>query len=218
MRTSITLAVAAAALAMVATPGTGMAQSMQTHTGGAEHGGAISTPEFVKHAAQGGMAEVSIGKLAADKASDPDVKQFAQRMVDDHSTANAELTGLASSKGIQLPANPDPKNQALMDRLAKLSGPEFDRAYMQAMVTDHDHDVSEFRTYSQHGTDPDVKAWAARTLPTLEEHQQMAKTTVAKVGGATRTGKSSTIKGSSEAARSTGSRATAKGTNPPPTQ
>lgn len=215
MRTSIILTAAAAALALVATPGIGTAKSMQKHTGGAEHGGTISTPEFVKHAAQGGMAEVSIGKLAADKASDPDVKQFAQRMVDDHSKANADLTGLASSKGIQLPANPDPQQQALMDRLAKLSGAEFDRAYMEAMVTDHDHDVSAFRTYSQHGTDPDVKAWAARTLPTLEEHQQMAKTTVAKVGGGTRTGKSSTIKGS-QASGSTGARATAKGSNEAP--
>jgi putative membrane protein len=193
---------------------------MHKHTGGAQHGGAISMPEFVKHAAQGGMAEVSLGKLAADKASDPDVKQFAQRMVDDHSKANAELTGLASSKGILLPANTDPKNQALMDRLAKLSGSEFDRAYMHAMLTDHDHDVSEFRAYAQRGTDPDVKAWAAKTLPTLEEHDQMAKTTVAKIDTGNKSahaGKSSTIKGS-QASRSTGSRSTAQEANPPPTR
>lgn len=212
MRTSITVTVAAAALALVATPGIGAAKSPQH-----QQTSATSTQDFVKHAAQGGMAEVSISKLAADKASDPDVKQFAQRMVDDHSKANAELTGLASSKGILLPSSPDPKHQALMDRLAKLSGPEFDRTYMQAMVADHEHVVSAFRAYEQHGTDPDVKAWVAKTLPTLEEHDHMAKTTVAKVGGAGKwgqMGKSSTIKGSSHASGSTGSRSTAEGSSP----
>jgi putative membrane protein len=206
MRTSITLTLAGAAMAMVAMPGTGSAKDMQhKHTGAAHHAGAMSTQDFVKHAAQGGMAEVSLGKLAADKATDPDVKQFAQRMVDDHSKANEELTNLATAKGMQPPPSPDAQQQALMDRLGKLSGPAFDRAYMQAMVGDHNHDVSEFRTFAQRGTDPDVKAWAAKTLPTLEEHQQLAKTTAAKIGAgnkSARTGKSSTIKGTSAAQRS----------------
>ena len=101
-----------------------------------------------------------------------------------------------------------------MDRLGKLSGPEFDRAYMQAMVTDHNHDVSAFQKYSRSGSDPEVKAWAAKTLPTLEEHQQMAKQAAAKVGAGTQTGKSTTIRGSSHAAGSTGStRRTARGSS-----
>ena len=207
MRTSITITMAAAALALVAAPGTGMAKTMHGKHGGAQHAkaGAKGTQEFVKHAAQGGTAEVALGKMAADKAADPDVKQFAQRMVDDHSKANDEITNLATSKGIQAPTNPAAKEQALMDRLGKLSGPEFDKAYMQAMVTDHDHDVSEFQKYSRSGSDPELKAWAAKTLPTLEEHQQMAKQTAAKVGAGTQTGKSTTIRGSSHAAGATSS-------------
>ena len=217
MRTSITITMAVAALTLVAAPGTGTAKTMHgKHSGSAQHAksGASATQQFVKHAAQGGTAEVSLGKMAADKATDPDVKQFAQRMVDDHSKANDELTNLASSKGIQAPTNPDPKEQALMDRLGKLSGAEFDKAYMQAMVSDHNHDVSEFQKYSRSGSDPEVKAWAAKTLPTLEEHQQLAKQTAAKVGAGTRTGKSTMIRGSSHAAGSTSStRKTAEGTS-----
>jgi len=216
MRTSITVTLtAAAAAAILAAPATGMAKSMQHKSGSAQHSkSAANTQEFVKKAAQGGMAEVSLGRLAADKATNPDVKQFGQRMVDDHSKANDELTNLASSKGIQPPADPDPKHQALMDRLGKLSGAEFDRAFMQAMVADHNHDVNEFRTYSQRGSDPEVKAWAAKTLPTLEQHQQMAKQTAAKVGAGQQTGKTSTIRGSSSASRGTGShRTTAQGSS-----
>ena len=209
MRTSMMVTLAAA-LALATAPGNSNAKDMPKHGGNAQHstGSAPSnTQDFVKHAAQGGMAEVSLGKLAADKASDPDVKQFAQRMVDDHSKANDELTSLAGSKGMQPPASPDPKHQAVMDRLGKLSGAEFDRAYMQAMVGDHDHDVNAFRAYSQRGTDPEVKAWAAKTLPTLEEHQELAKTTAAKVGAGGKTahsGNSSTIKGTGTAQRSKG--------------
>jgi putative membrane protein len=215
MQTSITLMAAAAALTLTAAPGAGMADTQQgKHSGTGMHAkssGPTTTPEFVKHAAQGGMAEVALGRLAADKATNPDVKQFGQRMVDDHSKANEELTSLASSKGIQPAASADPKHQALMDRLGKLSGAEFDKAYMEAMVQDHDHDVSAFRTYSERGADPEVKAWAAKTLPTLEEHQQLAKQTAAKVGAGTQTGTSSTIRGSDQAARSSNRRTTAQG-------
>ncbi len=214
MRISITITMAVAALALVAAPGTGTAKTMHKHSGSAQHakGAAPATQDFVKHAAQGGTAEVALGKMAADKASDPDVKQFAQRMVDDHSKANDELSSLATSKGMQAPTTPPAKEQALMDRLGKLSGAAFDKAYMQAMVTDHNHDVSEFQKYSRSGSDPEVKAWAAKTLPTLEEHQRMAKQTAAKVGAGTQTGKSTMIHGSSHAAGSTGStRKTAEG-------
>src|SRR5689334_13843978 len=123
---------------------------------------------FVTKAAIGGMAEVKLGTLAKEKASNADVKAFGQQMVDDHSKANDELKQLASSKGITLPTDLDAKNQAEYDRLSKLSGAEFDRMYMQHMVSDHKEDVSEFRRESQRGSDPDVKAWAGKTLPTLE--------------------------------------------------
>src|SRR4051812_15894337 len=138
-----------------------------------------ASPEqhFIMEAANGGLAEVELGRLATEKASKDEVKKFGQRMVDDHGKANDELKTLAQNKKVALPTDLDPKDKALHDKLAKLSGPAFDRAYMQAMLADHQKDVSEFRTESKSGTDADVKAWAAKTLPTLEDHLKMARDT-----------------------------------------
>jgi putative membrane protein len=132
---------------------------------------------FVMKAAKGGMAEVELGKLATEKAVSPDVKKFGQRMVDDHGKANDELKALAQTKNITLPTDLDPKDKALRDRLIKLSGQAFDHAYMQAMVADHVKDVNEFKMEAKAAKDPDVKAWAAKTLPTLEDHLKMARET-----------------------------------------
>src|SRR3954454_10112939 len=148
-------------------------------TGSANRMGADST--FITKAAVGGLAEVKLGQLATQKASNADVKAFGQQMVDDHGKANDELKQLASSKGITLPTDIDAKDQAKYDRLSKLSGAEFDRAYMREMVSDHRMHVSEFRRESERGSDPDVKAWAAKTLPTLEHPLQMAESADAKV-------------------------------------
>lgn len=130
---------------------------------------------FVTKAAQGGLAEVELGKLATDKATNEQVKQFGQKMVDDHGKANDELKSLAQSKSITLPTDLSVKDKALRDRLSKLSGAAFDRAYMQAMLKDHREDVNEFRTESKSGSDPEVKQWAAKTLPTLETHLKLAQ-------------------------------------------
>lgn len=137
---------------------------------------------WVMKVARGGIAEVELGKLAAEKASSDAVKQFGQRMVDDHSKANEELKALAQSKKITLPTEIGPEEKALRDRLVKLSGPAFDQAYMKAMLNDHLKDVGEFRTESRSGKDPNVKAWAAKTLPTLEEHLKMARDANGAVG------------------------------------
>lgn len=131
--------------------------------------------DFVLEAAMGGMAEVELGQLAATKAQSDQVKQFAQRMVTDHGKANDELKSLAQSRNIMLPTDGGAHHKAIKDRLAKLSGAAFDRAYMQEMVTDHRKDVNAFRKESQSGKDAEVKAWAGKTLPTLEEHLQMAQ-------------------------------------------
>lgn len=157
------------------------AQSHERHdqTGSANRAGAHSA--FVMKAAHGGLAEVKLGQLATEKALSADVKAFGQQMVDDHGKANDELKQLAASKGITLPTDLDATHQATYDRLSKLSGAEFDRAYMADMVKDHHEDVNEFRRESKSGSDPDVKAWAAKTLPTLEHHLQMAESTNAKV-------------------------------------
>jgi putative membrane protein len=146
----------------------------QTKSGDAKGGDAQM---FVREAAIGGIAEVELGQLASQKASSADVKQFAQRMVDDHGKANTELKSLAQKKGFTVPTEVDAKHKQTMDKLSKLSGPAFDRAYMDEMRKDHKKDVSEFKQQSMKGSDPDLKAWAATTLPTLQEHMQMAERT-----------------------------------------
>jgi putative membrane protein len=147
---------------------------------------AAADQEFVKEAAAGGMAEVELGKLAGDKAADPQVKQFAQKMVDDHTKANDELKKLAEEKNITLPSAIDAQHKATHDRLEKLSGAAFDRAYIQDMLQDHQKDVSEFRKQASSAKDADIKAWAAKTLPTLEQHltqvQSLSRTAVGTSG------------------------------------
>ena len=170
-----TFVAAAAVLAMTATPM--LAKQTQGKTSPSAAAGQRAKPDeaFVKKAAEGGMAEVELGKLATQKASSDAVKQFGQRMVDDHGKANDELKKLAQDKNITVPTEVSPKDKAEMDRLSKLSGEAFDRAYMRAMLMDHRKDVNEFRTESKAGKDPDVKAWAGKTLPTLEAHLKQAQ-------------------------------------------
>lgn len=132
---------------------------------------------FANKAAAGGMAEVKLGELAREKASSQAVKDFGQKMINDHTKANDELKSIAGRKGITLPTSLDSKDQSTYDRLAKLNGAEFDKAYMRDMVSDHRTDVNEFKRESEHGTDADLKAFAAKTVPTLEEHLRMAEST-----------------------------------------
>jgi putative membrane protein len=152
--------------------------------GAPEKGGNLSAADraFVKDAAAGGLAEVELGDLAKQKASSSDVKQFGDRMVTDHSKANDELKTWAREKGIVLPNDLDPKHKALRDKLSKLSGDEFDKAYMREMVSDHEKDVAAFKKESTSAKDADLKNWAGKTLPTLEDHLKQAKGTAAKVG------------------------------------
>jgi putative membrane protein len=135
----------------------------------------LADETFVTNVAKGGTAEVQLGKLATEKASRDEVKKFGQRMVDDHTKAGDELKMIAQNKNITLPADIGPKEKALRDRLLKLSGEAFDRAYMQAMVEDHRNVAREFKTEANSGKDSEVKAWAARTLPTIEEHLRLAQ-------------------------------------------
>lgn len=132
---------------------------------------------FAHKAAIGGMAEVELGNLAQQKASNDQVKQFGARMVQDHTKANDQLKQIASTKGVQLPTRLDSKHQKVMDRLQKMSGAQFDRAYMSDMVSDHKEDISDFKKEANSGRDSDLKNFASQTLPTLQEHLQMAQTT-----------------------------------------
>jgi putative membrane protein len=131
---------------------------------------------FIKKAASGGMAEVEFGRLATDKASKPEVKQFGQRMIDDHSKANDQLKQVAAEKHVTLPQSISAKDKATKAKLEALSGEEFDRAYMEGMVKDHKQDVAEFQRASKSALDPQIKDWASQTLPTLQDHLKQAQT------------------------------------------
>lgn len=136
---------------------------------------AKNSGSFTTNAAQGGMAEVKMGNLALAKAQSAEVKQFAEKMVADHTKANNDLKEVAAKKSVALPSDISDEQKSTMDKLAKLSGADFDKEYVKAMVEDHEKDVKEFQTQAQSGTDDDVKAFAARTLPTLQEHLTMIK-------------------------------------------
>jgi putative membrane protein len=141
-----------------------------------------SKKHFMQEAAQGGLAEVALGKLAANQGENEEVKKFGQRMVTDHGKANEELKNLAASEAVTLPAKMDEEATELQQRLSKLSGAQFDRAYMKEMLEDHKKDIAAFERQSEQGDDPDVKKWAAQTLPTLKEHLRLAQETAKKVG------------------------------------
>lgn len=131
--------------------------------------------DFYTRAAQGGLAEVELSRLAQTNAQSPEVKQFAQMMLTDHSKANDELRSIASQKGVTLPAALDPKHQAIMQRLQGLKGAEFDAAYVEAMIQDHEETTALFRTQSQNAADPQAQAFAAKHLPAIEGHLKMAR-------------------------------------------
>jgi putative membrane protein len=139
--------------------------------------------DFISNAAKGNRAEVTLGKMVESKTNNPSVRQFAQQMVKDHTTALNELTQLAQSKNITLPEGLPDDATALQSKLSSASGKTLDKDYMDGMVDDHKKDVSEFQDASQNAKDPDVKQWAAKTLPTLQAHLQKAEQIAAKVGG-----------------------------------
>ena len=130
---------------------------------------------FMRKAGEGGLAEVELGKLATEKGQSDEVKKFGQRMVDDHSKANDQLKQLAESKGVTLPSSLSAKDKSTKAKLEKLSGEQFDRAYMNDMVQDHTKDVSEFQRASTQAKDSDVKSFASQTLPTLQDHLKEAR-------------------------------------------
>jgi putative membrane protein len=137
--------------------------------------------DFMTKAAQGGMAELELGKMAAAKAQNSEVKQFARKMVADHGKANDELKALAGEKNFSMPVRLDAKYQSVMERLNGLSGAEFDKAYVDAMVAGHEETVALFKSEADGGKDADAKAWAGKTLPNLQMHLEMIKGIKAKM-------------------------------------
>ena len=143
---------------------------------------------FMEKAAQGGMAEVQLGQLAQKNGSSSCAKQFGQKMASDHSKANDQAKSLAAQRGITLPASMNSKDQSLYRSLSSKTGSDFDKAYITATIKDHNQDIAEFRQEAISGSDPDIKAWAAKTLPTLEEHLRMAEDCAKQLGIASTTG------------------------------
>jgi putative membrane protein len=133
---------------------------------------------FMAKVAGGGMYEVEVSKLAEQKATDQSVKEHAAMLVKDHTNANNELTQLASSKGVALPAKLPRDKQAGLDKLSKTSGPSFDREFMRKVgIADHQADIKLFENGSRTAKDPELKAWIDKTLPTLREHLAHAQKT-----------------------------------------
>jgi putative membrane protein len=171
-------AVLAAAAMFIGSGGTVFAQNNANGiTPGSSSAKAVSSSDkkFAMEAAQGGLAEVELGRLAIQKSQSDKVKQFGQRMVDDHTSANKDLESVAQKNNITLPSSINSKDQGLKDRLSALSGAEFDPAYIQAMVKDHEKDIVEFQKESMSGSNADLKGFVAQTVPTLQEHLRMAR-------------------------------------------
>ena len=160
-----------------------MKGSSNADTSAAMAAGATPTT-FVKTAAQDGMTEVELGKLALSKSSNNEVKQFAQKMVQDHGQADQQLASLAQSKGLTVPTKLDAKHEAMVKMLSAKSGAAFDSAYAKHMAKGHTQAVALFEAASS-SSDPDLAAFAKKTLPTLQEHKQLADNLRASV--ATRT-------------------------------
>ncbi len=143
---------------------------------------AKDSSKFAAEAAQGGLTEVELGKVALRNAADPSVKEFGLRMVSDHSRANDELKSIAAQKNIQVPAEVSSSQKSMIDKLSKLSGAEFDKEYMSDMVKDHEEDVEAFETQAKDGGTAEIKEFAGKTLPTLKSHLEMAREVAKKVG------------------------------------
>lgn len=142
---------------------------------------------FVNDAAEGGLAEVELGQLAQSKASNQQVKDFGQKMVDDHGKANNELKDCASKLGVTLPDHPSATEEAQKLKLSAYSGDHFDKAYMEDMLKDHRQDIAAFKREAADGQNPEIKAFAKKTLPTLEEHLRLAEQAERSVSGGTQT-------------------------------
>ena len=131
--------------------------------------------KFVKEAALGGQSEVELGDLAKQKGTDQSVRTFGERTATDHRKANDELKRIAEQKGAVIPAELSHGERSEMDALQKKTGPDFDKAYAARMVKDHKKDVKDFKDAADDLKDPELKAFAQKTLPTLEEHLRMAE-------------------------------------------
>lgn len=137
--------------------------------------GSDKDEDFIKEAASGGLMEVELGRYAQQNAQNPRVRNFAAMMVRDHSKANDELKAILTQKNLNVPATMEEKHNNKMNDIQKKTGADFDKEYIGEMVDDHEKDVDKFKRYAENGNDPELKAFAAKTLPILLMHQDSAK-------------------------------------------
>jgi putative membrane protein len=158
---------------------TGMAFLVGTAAGRGEDRKPAQKPfddaEFVKMAAIGGMTEVQLGKIGAEKARNADVKKLAERLVADHTKANEGLKKAAKDAGLAVPEQIDREHQAHIDHFKDFKGEDFDRAFIDHQVKDHEKDIALFTRASKEAKNSVIKDFAAKALPTLQEHLEEAK-------------------------------------------
>jgi putative membrane protein len=146
--------------------------------------GTDSSPDsaFYKDAAEGGLSEVELGNLAQKKSNNESVKDFGAMMLKDHTAANDRLKGVAASKNISLPTSASMGQMATKAKLEILSGDTFDKSYIKGMIKDHEEDIAMFKKEAASGQDPDAKAFAVATLPTLRAHLKKIKSIATTAG------------------------------------
>ena len=132
--------------------------------------------KFVMKAASAGMAEVQAAQLAQQKSTDSNVKDFAAKMITDHTANNSQLATLAGQKGLTVPTALDDKDQSEIDKLGKLDGKKFDKMYMKGQVKDHQAMLTLLQKEAKSGKDADLKSFAEQTIPVVQSHLDMAKT------------------------------------------
>ena len=158
-------------------------ERMNEHRGDHKSGDKISAQEFAKKAGAAGAAEVEMGKLGAEKATHPEVKAYAKKIVADHQKANKELMAAAKGKNLEVPTEPDMMHKAMMEKFERQSADQdFNHDFMQQMVRDHKKVIEVFQSAANDSTlDPEMRAVAKKTLPKLEQHLAEAQKLEAKL-------------------------------------
>lgn len=146
-----------------------------SRTTGAASSLSAADRNFVAQAAYGSLAEITLGRTAERQAGSAEVREFGRMMVADHARMTQELVDLATDKGMAPPTAPDPGRQAVAEMLGELSGPAFDRQYVPQQIAEHEVALTLFQREAQSGQDPDVRAFAARHAPTVEQHLTMLR-------------------------------------------
>lgn len=170
MKTELGVAAAVASITL-GSAALAQQQQQQQHT---QHAEQQSAEQFLTQAVEGDLAEIALGELAEQKGQSEEVREYGQKLVEDHSRGLDAKKQLAEAQGIEVPEEPSPEAQQMHDQLSRLSGEEFDREFARHMVEDHEKAISMFETQAE-GDDSETGELAEETLPVLEEHLQIAE-------------------------------------------